>query len=150
MEEKRRIKKVEDSFKVNNYSRPVAISTSIFLYAVSSGALDQWTLTHLSKTSVGERWAQAFVIGSRHSGRPDRVQLVILSVSSLFPPSVRFNGRLDRVLSFQLCRYFAVFRIAYLSITAFHCQPIPLKFRNLDAGHSPKWQVKMNRVTNIW
>lgn len=39
------------------------------------------------------------------SGHPDRVQLVILSVSSLSPSSVRFNGRLDRVPVIS-CRYF--------------------------------------------
>lgn len=75
-----------------------AISTSIFLYVVSSGALDQWTLTHVSKTSVkGER--KPSLSDPAILDVPDRVQLVILSVSSLFPSSVRFNGRLDRVFS---------------------------------------------------
>lgn len=129
---------VEDSFKVNNYSRPV----DYFYLFITLYRLEQWTLTHLCRkrrrSVKGER--KPSLSDPSDSGRPDRVQLVILSVSSLSPSSVRFNGRLDRVPVIS-CRYFVPCCVSlYYRVSLSTRFLLNFGISTPDVGRNDRWE----------
>ena len=98
--------------------------TRAYRRANSFHVAGQRTLTRRLKTSV----KSAPSLSDPSFWTSDRVQLVILSDSSLFSSSIHINGRSYHVSSMQLRYFDAVthtmhFVCMRISISAFHCQP---------------------------
>lgn len=113
---------------MDNYSLIISFSVWIFLWRVSSSEFfsrDWPTNTYTSVENVGERCAQ-FSLSDPSFCMSDRIQLVILSDSFLFSPSVHFNGRW---IAFSRCSYATIstpwhsrcYVCMRISISALHC-----------------------------